>query len=146
MKLYLSIIPLLLLPVLSSATDSLKPFDAECEEGGTHRYDGGNGRDMSGGKADFDYGWSTEKWGGLEVSWEGGKVIKVGNLEATVLSASNGVISAAWAGDNGLAHNIYSFVIDLPLGQAVYSQVHASSLGESRSIKVRSQDLTCAFK
>lgn len=146
MKKFFSVMPVLFFATLSYAADTLTPFTAECVEGSTHRYDGGNGLDMAGGKADFDYGWSTEKWGGLKVSWDGGKVIKVGQLEASVLGSSNGVISAAWAGDNGLAHNIYSFVIDLPLGEAVYSQVQASPLGKSRSIKVRSQDLECVIK
>ena len=130
---------------LSHAAE-IAPFSAECEEGGTHRYDGGNGLNMSGGKTDFDYGWSTEKWGGLKVSWDGGKNIKLGELDASVLSASNGVISAAWAGDNRMAVNVYSFVLDIPLGEAVYSQVQASSFGANRSIKVRSQDLKCTVK
>lgn len=146
MKLYYWMLTLLLLVPSSHALSAQSSFVAECKEGSTHRYDGGNGVDMNGVEANFAYGWSTEKWGGLRISWSGGETIKLGELEATVLSARDGVVSAAWAKDNGLAHNIYSFVIDTSLGQAVYSQVKASSLGKSRSVKVRSQDLKCIIE
>ncbi len=68
--------------------------------------------------------WITEKWGGLEIAWDGGETIKVGmSNNFQVIHAGSGVISAV-SSDSGLeTTNIYSFVIDLEIGQAVYSQV-----------------------
>ena len=123
------------------------PFTAECIEGETHRYDGGNGKDMMGKKInDPRYGWSTEKWGDLSITWSGGKTIVMGQIIATVTNAKSGVISAVWSVVNELAVNLYSMVIDTSIGQVVYSQVQASYLGESRAIKVRSQNLACKIK
>jgi len=118
-------------------------FSADCTEGETHRYDGGNGFYINGGKIpDPEHGWITENWGGLKIFWIGGDNIKVGKLDFSVLNTDEGVVSAVWAGI-GTAINVYSFVIDLQLGEAVYSQVQASALGASRQIKVRSQNLIC---
>ena len=138
-------LPILLVCGLSQATE-IRPFTAACVEGETHRYDGGNGKDMSGAQIDNpSYGWSTEKWGKTNIVWSGGKMIVIDKLNADVLHAERGVISAFWFGSNGLAVNLYSFVLDTVLGQALYSQSQASALGENRSVKVRSQNLSCAI-
>lgn len=71
----------------------------------------------------------------------------MGQINATVTNAESGVISAFWSVVSELgAVNIYSMVIDTSIGQVVYSQVQASYLGESRAIKVRSQNLACKIK
>jgi len=69
-------------PVLAS---DFPLFSASCVEGETHRYDGGyDGRNMlaSMGEKIIDE-WSTEKWGGLEIAWDGGETIKVGGTKNT---------------------------------------------------------------
>ncbi|MCK5218608.1 hypothetical protein KAR10_03750 [bacterium] len=126
--------------------EQVAPFKASCVEGETHRFDGGNGKDMMGETIkDPEFGWMTEKWGGLTLSWSGDKTIIIGTLNATVLSTENGVLSAVWAG-NAPAVNIYSMVLDTVIGEAVYSQVQASSIGKNRAIKVRSQNLKCKIE
>jgi len=133
------------LPLYAS---EVMPFTAECVAGETHRYDGGNGKDMMGKKIQSpQHGWSTERLGNLSITWSGGKTIVMDNLNATVTHAEGGVISAVWSGAVGkLAVNIYSMVLDTSIGQAVHSQVQASSLGESRQIKVRSEHFHCKIK
>ncbi len=140
----IAVVTLICLSSVQLYASEIVPFTAECVEGETHRYDGGNGKDMMGNKIqDPRYGWSTEKWGSLSISWSGGKTIIMGQLNAKVMLADGGVISAVWAGSNPLAQNIYSLVLDTILGQAVYSQVQATSLGENRSVKVRSENFYC---
>jgi hypothetical protein len=123
-------------------------FSASCLEGETHRYDGGyDGKNMldSSGKELIDE-WQTEKWGGLEIVWDGGDTIKVGGNQSRydnmqVIHAGGGVISAILNGPGLMTTNIYSFVIDLKIGQAVYSQVQG--VYGQHTIKVRSQNLKC---
>ncbi len=144
---YLFLIATLLFssPVLAS---DFPLFSASCVEGETHRYDGGyNDKNMhdSMGEKIIDE-WSTEKWGGLEIAWDGGETIKVGGFKSTynnmqVIHAGAGVISAIRNGPGLATTNIYSFVIDLEIGQAVYSQVQG--VYSQHTIKVRSQNLKC---
>jgi len=134
---------LTLLLSASVAATTPPPFEASCEEGQTYRYDGGNGLDMTGREAPFEYGWTAEKWGDLDVKWAGGKAIELGQIQAIVLTAQDSVVSAVGGSSASGATNVYSFVIDLQTGYAVFSQVQASSLGKNRAVKVRSQNLTC---
>jgi hypothetical protein len=142
------IIGLVIALLLSSPVyaSELSPFSAECTEGETHRYDGGNAKDMFGNEgqgAKGFFGWKTEKWGGFSIDWSGGKTISIGNLSATVTHARNGIIAAVLHDGSALAVNVRSLVLDIFLGEAVFSQVQAAPLGESRQIKVRSQNLRC---
>lgn len=145
MKIFLSMfISLIVISPLYAKT--VAPFKASCVEGETHRFDGGNGKDMMGEDIkNPEFGWMTEKWGGLNLSWSGEKTIVIGKLNATVLSSENGVVSAVWAG-SAPAVNIYSMVLDTLIGEAVFSQVQAASLGKNRAIKVRSQNLKCKIE
>lgn len=136
---------LVLLRASAANADEVRPFRARCVEGETHRYDGGNGKSVTGEAASFAYGWQTEKWGGLDISWSGGKTIVVGQLNATVVSNTQGAISAVWSYDLP-ALNIYSLVLDTVLGEAVYTQSQAATSGLNRSIKVRSQNLRCTIE
>jgi hypothetical protein len=129
-----------------SRVDRLAPFKAECQEGETHRFDGGNGLDIGGNPiADPLKGWSTEKWGGLQVTWLGGKNARVGNADAQVVGTTDATLSVVWTHMEPLGSNIYSMVLDTILGEAVYSQVHASATGPSRQIKARVQNLRCTI-
>jgi hypothetical protein len=120
------------------------PFKTKCVQGETHRYDGGNGKDVSGRTiANPGYGWSTEKWGNLEVVWSGGNTIVIGKLIATVLQAQDGIILAHWSEQSAWLTNLASLLLDTVLGEAVYSESQVTMFGESRSIKTRSQNLKC---
>tara|TARA_R110002094_G_scaffold108429_3_gene106423 strand:+ start:12507 stop:12920 length:414 start_codon:yes stop_codon:yes gene_type:complete len=122
------------------------PFYAKCTDGKTQRYDSGNGLDMFGKNIpDYSRGWTTDKWGGLDVIWEGGNQLKVAGQYLVVLTAEEGVISAVTP-SQGIAVNVYSFLIDIEIKEALYGQLQASSLGENRAIKARSQNLYCEIK
>ena len=142
-----------------SWSSSFPPFIAECIEDTTFRYDGGNGLDMRGREIELPgFGWMTEKWGGLTVKWSGGEGIKVGELDMAVLlvrewGVAAGVVNEVTGssasellGVKQSGVSLYSFAIDISLGEAVFSQSTISRLGMSKQIKVRSQNLKCDVK
>jgi hypothetical protein len=139
---------LLCLATASADAAPLAPFAAECTEGETHRYDGTNGMTIAGEQIqDRAHGWSTERWGGgLKVDWDGGRSVRLGKITATVTRAEDGYLAAQAETTGSGSTNIYSFIIDTQIGEALITQVQAVQLGESRSIKGRTQSLICIFE
>lgn len=138
---------LLCLTTASAGAAPLAPFTAECTEGETHRYDATNGMTIAGDEAqDRAHGWSTERWGGLQVAWDGGRTVRLGSITATVTRAEDGYLAAQAETTGSGSTNIYSFIIDTQIGEALIAQVQAVQVGENRSIKGRTQSLTCIFE
>ena len=114
----------------SSVALELNSFVAECVEGETHRYDNG-------------HGWSTEKWGGIKIVWDGGEHMEVDGKPYMVVHSSNSALYAIRLYEFG----IFSIIIDIRLGEAVLAQVASGiDIGGDRPIKVRSQNLKCTLR
>lgn len=132
--------------IASAHAQSQEPFRAICEQGETQRYDGGNGKNISGGTIpSSSYGWSTEKWGDLEITWRGDDALQYGNALAYVAHVNESEIVAFWYGEGGTAFNMKTVVVDRVTGIAMVTQTQTSAIGQNRSVKIRAQNLDCSF-
>ena len=108
--------------MFSTNVYAIDPFVAICESGKAHRYDNGNGLDISGNKmSDQSQGWMTEVWWEKDnIIWNGGKELTLNNgkMRATILENNNDVISAIYSDMN----NVYVVILDTKTGMGILTQ------------------------
>lgn len=135
---------LLLSPCLQQvcfATDLSESFSARCHDVAMHDYDfhvGANEQVLT-------RGWSTDDkmLSGFNFRWSPPDKLFLNGEELKIVAKRPASISAI--GNSGLAANVHSYAINLPLKSAVYSRVSASDdLGHA--ISIRAVELACEFK
>lgn len=128
-------------PQVCFARDLSEPFYAVCRDVAIHEYNFRVGMNAE----ILERGWSSDAkliGGGLKFHWTPPDKLVLNGDELTIVAKRATSISAMITG--GIAANVHTYVINVPLKSAVYSRVAASDM-LGHDISIRAIELACDF-